>query len=385
MSKRLGRGLSSLFAVYNQDDDKKDSGTTEFNKSSNESNKNQNNSQQYTNSSKAQEFLSANDSAGVQFNSSKSDNEIINNANGLLEKYRPQVKEEDKVNNNYVANKTILEQRLKEANDEMYPETTTKQVSVNLLQPNTDQPRKNFDPDALHELAQSIKEHGIIQPIIAVERDGKYVIIAGERRYRAGKLAGLKTMPVIVKNYTEQEMREVALIENLQREDLNPIETAVAMKQLIDIYGFTQDEVADKIGKSRPSVTNTLRLLNLEPEVLTLVEKERLQAGLARSLIVLPREDQIALAKKACDGKMTARDVEKIVQEKTKPELSKKKKTEGLSIELISMKEEMQQVFGTKVSIIGNNKKGRIYLDYYNQIDLDRIFELVNILKRQQQ
>ena len=372
MSKRLGRGLSSLFAVYNQDDNN-DSKTTEFNKSQNNDSNN-----------KAQNNFNAPKNESVQFNSSKNENEIINNANGLLEKYRPQVKNEEPVNTNYVANKTSLEQRLKVANDEMYPETTTKQVSVNLLQPNSDQPRKNFDPDALHELAQSIKEHGIIQPIIAVERDGKYVIIAGERRYRAGKLAGLKTMPVIVKDYTEQEMREVALIENLQREDLNPIETAVAMKQLIDIYGFTQDEVADKIGKSRPSVTNTLRLLNLEPEVLTLVEKERLQAGLARALIILPRDDQIALAKKACDGKMTARDVEKIVQEKTKPELAQKKKSEGLSLELISMKEDMQQVFGTKVSIIGNNKKGRIYLDYYNQIDLDRIFELVNILKRQQ-
>ena len=375
MSKRLGRGLSSLFAVYNQDDDKKDLKTTEFTKSSNETNNYQDDSEQTTNS---------NTSQGVQFTPSKNDSEILNNANGLLEKYRPQVKPEETVNTNFENNKSILEQRLKEANEEMYPETVTKQVSVNLLQPNSDQPRKNFDPDALHELAQSIKEHGIIQPLITVERDGKYVIIAGERRYRAGKLAGLKTMPVIVKDYTEQEMREVALIENLQREDLNPIETAVAMKQLIDIYGFTQDEVADKIGKSRPSVTNTLRLLNLEPEVLTLVEKERLQAGLARALIILPREDQIALAKKACDGKMTAREVEKIVQEKTKPELTQKKKSEGLSLELISMKEEMQQVFGTKVSIIGNNKKGRIYLDYYNQIDLDRIFELVNILKNQQ-
>ena len=379
MSKRLGRGLSSLFAVYNQDDNN-DTKTTEFNKSSN----NQKNYQEPVKTNEAQENNDAQKNGSVQFNSSKNENEIINNANGLLEKYRPQVKNEESVNTNFVANKTILEQRLKEANDEMYPETTTKQVSVNLLQPNSDQPRKNFDPDALHELAQSIKEHGIIQPIIAVERDGKYVIIAGERRYRAGKLAGLKTMPVIVKDYTEQEMREVALIENLQREDLNPIETAVAMKQLIDIYGFTQDEVADKIGKSRPSVTNTLRLLNLEPEVLTLVEKERLQAGLARALIILPRDEQIALAKKACDGKMTARDVEKVVQEKTRPELAQKKKSEGLSLELISMKEDMQQVFGTKVSIIGNNKKGRIYLDYYNQIDLDRIFELVNILKKQQ-
>ena len=310
--------------------------------------------------------------------------DTLSTANGLLEKYKPQVKTTESINDSYETQKTNLEQKLKVANEEMYPETTTKQVSVSLLQPYTDQPRKNFDPDALHELAQSIKEHGIIQPIIAVEKDGKYVIIAGERRFRAGKLAGLKTMPVIVKNYTDSEMREVALIENLQREDLNPIETATAIKQLIDIYGFTQDEVADKIGKSRPSITNTLRLLNLEPEVLTLVEKGRLQAGLARAMIVLPREDQIALAKKASDGKMTAREVEKIVQEKISPELNKKKKTESLSLELISMKEDMQQVFGTKVSIIGNNKKGRIYLDYYNQIDLDRIFDLVNILKQQQ-
>ena len=387
MSKRLGRGLSSLFAVY--DDDKNTKKSQSFNDDNTQKEKqkgttfsddfndrHEDNSTDYTVG-----YVGADVDNGAMSYDGK---DTLSNANDLLEKYKNQVKTDSTVNDSYVSQKTNLEQKLKVANDEMYPETVTRQVSVNLLQPNTDQPRKNFDPDALHDLAQSIKEHGIIQPIIAVEKDGKYVIIAGERRYRAGKLAGLKTMPVIVKNYTESEMREVALIENLQREDLNPIETATAIKQLIDVYGLTQDEVADKIGKSRPSITNTLRLLNLEPEVLTLVEKGRLQAGLARAMIVLPREDQIALAKKASDGKMTARDVEKIVQEKINPELNKKKKTEGLSLELISMKEDMQQVFGTKVSIIGNNKKGRIYLDYYNQIDLDRIFDLVNILKQQQ-
>ncbi|MBR4270356.1 MAG: ParB/RepB/Spo0J family partition protein [Clostridia bacterium] len=387
MSKRLGRGLSSLFAVY--DDDKNNKKSKHFDDDNTQ--KNINNNTSYSNDfdnkidEESQDFTIGYVGADVDNGAMSYDSsDTLSTANGLLEKYKPQVKTTESINDSYETQKTNLEQKLKVANEEMYPETTTKQVSVSLLQPYTDQPRKNFDPDALHELAQSIKEHGIIQPIIAVEKDGKYVIIAGERRFRAGKLAGLKTMPVIVKNYTDSEMREVALIENLQREDLNPIETATAIKQLIDIYGFTQDEVADKIGKSRPSITNTLRLLNLEPEVLTLVEKGRLQAGLARAMIVLPREDQIALAKKASDGKMTAREVEKIVQEKISPELNKKKKTESLSLELISMKEDMQQVFGTKVSIIGNNKKGRIYLDYYNQIDLDRIFDLVNILKQQQ-
>lgn len=347
MSKGLGRGLSSLFAIY--DDEPKQEKPVK-------------------NTEKTGNFDKKPD--------------ILSNADDLLEKYKSKSSTKiEEENTDFLKDKENLEQKIKTMSEEMFPSNGTKQISIARLQPNPEQPRKSFDQDALKELAQSIKEHGVIQPIIAVQRGENYIIIAGERRYRASKLAGLKTVPVIVKDYNEQQMREIALIENLQREDLNPIETAMAIKQLIDLYGFTQEEIAQKLGKSRPAIANTLRLLTLEPEVLTLVEKGKLQPGIARAIITLPREQQIQMAKKACDDKMTARDVEKSVQEITKPEVATTKKTNTLSLELISLRDDMQQIFGTKVTILGNDKKGRIYFDYYNKDDLDRIYELIKRLK----
>ena len=343
MSKGLGRGLSSLFAVYDE---------------------NKTVQKEQPQKPKTEE--------------KKLD--ILHNADSLLEKYQKKVPVEKVDDTKFLKEKEVLEQKLKVADEEIRT-NATRQIPINKLITNPDQPRKNFNQEALKELAQSIKEHGIIQPIIAVPKDENYLIIAGERRYRAAKIAGLKAIPVIVRNYNDREIREIALIENLQREDLNPIETAMAIKQLIDNYGFTQDEVAAKIGKSRPVVANTLRLLSLEPEVLTLVEKGKLLPAIARAIITLPREQQIALAKKACDDKMTARDVEKTVQETLRPEVTMTKKSTPLSMELLSIKEDLQQVFGTKVTILGNDKKGRIYLDYYNQDDLDRIYSLINKLK----
>lgn len=345
MSKGLGRGLSSLFAVY---DNKK------------EEKKPQN----------------------VEKTAQNQD--VLGNADNLLEKYQKKTVEKSTVdkfeNDEFLKEKANVEQKLVVASENMYV-NGVKQVAIAKIVTNPDQPRKNFNQEALKELAQSIKEHGIIQPIIVVQKGENYQIIAGERRYRAGKIAGLKTVPVIIKDYDERQIREIALIENLQREDLNPIETAMAIKQLIDNYGFTQDQVAEKIGKSRPVIANSLRLLTLEPEVLTLVEKGKLAPAIARAIISLPREQQIALAKKACDDKMTARDVEKAVQELMRPEAVTAKKAPKLSAELLSMKDEMQQVFGTKITILGNDKKGRIYLDYYNADDLDRIYTLINRLK----
>ncbi len=343
MSKGLGRGLSSLFAVYDE---------------------NKTVQKEQPQKPKTEE--------------KKLD--ILHNADSLLEKYQKKVPVEKVDDTKFLKEKEVLEQKLKVADEEIRT-NATRQIPINKLITNPDQPRKNFNQEALKELAQSIKEHGIIQPIIAVPKGENYLIIAGERRYRAAKIAGLKAIPVVVRNYNDREIREIALIENLQREDLNPIETAMAIKQLIDNYGFTQDEVAAKIGKSRPVVANTLRLLSLEPEVLTLVEKGKLLPAIARAIITLPREQQIALAKKACDDKMTARDVEKTVQETLRPEVTMTKKSTPLSMELLSIKEDLQQVFGTKVTILGNDKKGRIYLDYYNQDDLDRIYSLINKLK----
>ncbi len=356
MSKGLGRGLSSLFAVYEKD------------------NKPQNEEKAVKIEEKKPEIIEK------KAEPIEKKLDILNNADNLLEKYQRKSTVEKVDNTKFVKEKTDLEQKLKVADEELRS-NSTKQIPLNKIVTNPDQPRKSFDQEALKELAQSIKEHGVIQPIIVVQKGENYQIIAGERRYRAAKIAGLGAIPVIVRSYNEQQIREIALIENLQREDLNPIETAIAIKQLIDNYGFTQDEVANKIGKSRPVIANTLRLLSLEPEVLTLVEKGKLMPAIARAIITLPRDEQIALAKKACDDKMTARDVEKAVQEMLRPEVAVAKKSAPMSMELMSIREDFQQVFGTKVTILGNDKKGRIYLDYYNQDDLDRIYLLINKLK----
>lgn len=255
------------------------------------------------------------------------------------------------------------------------------EISINDIHPNPNQPRKNFDQSALEELAQSIKNHGIIQPLVVNKEDNGYMIIAGERRWRASKIAGLEYVPCIVKNYTEKQIKEIALIENLQREDLNPVEAAKAIKQLMDEYNFTQEVVADRIGKSRPNVTNLLRLLSLYPDVLKLVENGRLSAGHARCLVVVSDYTaQLKFANMACDNKMSVRDLEKTVKNYLNPKKLSNQKSEQ-SVELKELVNEMQRVFSTKVSVIGNDKKGRIYIDYYSRDDLDRIAELIELAK----
>ena len=251
-------------------------------------------------------------------------------------------------------------------------------VDIKLIDVNPNQPRKNFEPTALKELADSIKVHGIFQPIILNKNaDGRFIIVAGERRFRASKIAGLKTIPAIVKNYTEQQVKEIALLENIQREDLNPVEVANAMKELLEIYGWTQDVLADRLGKSRPAIANTLRLLTLQPEVLALIESGKLSAGHARSLVVVSDpETQIKLAKLAVSKKVTVRDLEKTVKQLTNPK--PKKVNAEPSAELQHLIETMQHKFATKVSFMGNDKKGRIYIDYYSADDLERILEFLN-------
>ena len=252
-----------------------------------------------------------------------------------------------------------------------------KEIDIKLIDVNPNQPRKNFEPTALKELCDSIKQHGVIQPIIVNKADDRYIIVAGERRFRASKLAGLKTIPAIVKNYTEQQVKEVALLENIQREDLNPVEVANAMRELLEIYGWTQDVLADRLGKSRPAIANTLRLLSLQPEVLALVESGKLSAGHARSLVVVTDpESQVKLAKLAVTKKVTVRDLEKAVKQLSNPQ-PKKVKVEP-SAELKDLIDLMQHKFATKVSFMGNDKKGRIYIDYYSADDLDRILEFLN-------
>ncbi len=262
-----------------------------------------------------------------------------------------------------------------------YDAYNTKEEVVELplseIDTNLNQPRKNFDDKALAELSASIKVHGVIQPIIVVKKGQRYMIIAGERRYRASKMAEKETIPAIIKNYTESQIAEVALLENLQREDLNPMECARAMKKLMTDFGWTQDMVADRLGKSRPVVANTVRLLNLEPEVISMIEQNKISAGHARSLVaVTDKKAQIKLAHQVCEKKLTVRDLERAVKG------SKGKNTvANQSVELRQLVDDMQRVLGTKVSVLGNDNRGRIYIDYYSRADLDRIAELMDKMK----
>ena len=261
-------------------------------------------------------------------------------------------------------------------------------MSLDKITANPNQPRKNFDEQALRELAESIKKHGVIMPIVVNDNgDGSYMIIAGERRFRASKLAGKNTIPVVIRNYSDREIKEISLIENLQREDLNPIEAATAMKQLMIDYKLTQDELADRIGKSRPAIANTLRLLHLCPEVMSLVSEGKLSAGHARTIVLLPAEEQIMFANEAVRSQTSVRELEKKVRAHTmSPELleAKKQKKRALaSVELKQLIERMRFAFRTKVSLIGSDKKGRIYIDYYSRDDLERISEILDIIDKQ--
>lgn len=259
------------------------------------------------------------------------------------------------------------------------------EVDITKIIPNPNQPRKNFDQDALNDLAASIKVHGIVQPIVLNKQDdGEYLIIAGERRWRAANICGLKTVPAIIKNYTEKQVKEISIIENLQREDLNPVEAAKAIKELMDEYGLTQEAVSERIGKSRSNIANTLRLLTLYPDVLNMVEDGKISAGHARCLVVVedPKE-QIKLANMIVKKSMNVRDLEKAIKNYTNPPKKIVIKEEQ-SLELKELINEMQKTFATKVTAIGNDTKGRIYIDYYTRDDLDRIAELLELLNKKE-
>ncbi len=249
------------------------------------------------------------------------------------------------------------------------------------IEPNVDQPRKQFDDEALAALIESIKTHGVITPLIVTPKsDGKYMIIAGERRYRAATAAGLVSVPVCIRECTQVQIDELSLIENIQREDLNPMEVARAIKKLMDDYGYTQEEAAERIGKARPTVANLLRLMDLSEAVQKMVESGHLSAGHARCLVVVADEKlQWELAQKARDDKMSVRDFEKLVKNTINP----KKKTEpqSQSLELKDMIVRMQRTLGTKVSLLGNDRKGRIFIDYYTPDDLARIENMLAYLE----
>lgn len=250
-------------------------------------------------------------------------------------------------------------------------------IKLSEIYPNPNQPRKNFDQESLEELAESIRVHGLIQPIIVNKMDDGYLIIAGERRYRACKLAGLTEIDAIVKNYTSRQIAEISIIENLQREDLNPIEIAKSLQKLMQEYNITQDQVAARIGKNRSTIANYVRLLTLYPEVIDMIEKGKISHGHAKCLVaVTDYPTQLMLAKKIAQNKLTVRALEKEIDLLLGKNKSKKPSLLP-SQELTMFINELQRKLGTKVTLLGNDKKGRIYIDYYSQDDLDRIYDVI--------
>lgn len=266
---------------------------------------------------------------------------------------------------------------------ELDGEYTTQEIDIDLIDNNPNQPRKHFDEESLEELAKSIQTYGVLQPLLVVQSGGgRYLIIAGERRFRAALKAGLKKVPCIIRDLSTQEIQEIALVENLHREDLNAIEAAEGMRELMDNHGLTQEEVALRINKSRPYVTNTLRLLQLPEEVTSLVRKGELSPGHARTLISIDDKDYLVLlANQAVKDKLSVRDLENRVRlyfsRKAIPSGPRKAQTPELK-EFVS---DMKRIFATKVRLTGNDHKGRITIDYFNKDDLDRIYNLIQIIK----
>lgn len=248
-------------------------------------------------------------------------------------------------------------------------------VNITMVEPNRDQPRKNFNEDALEELAESIKQYGLLQPILVQDRKTYYEIIAGERRWRAARKAGLKEVPVIIRNYTEQEIVEIALIENIQREDLNPIEEAQAYKKLLTDFNLKQDEVAERVSKSRSTVTNSMRLLKLCDEVQQMVIDDMISTGHARALLAVENPtEQYVLAQRIFDEKLSVRDVEKIVKNLGKPAKEKPVVNKELDMFYQDLAEKLKQNLGTKVQISGKGDgSGKIEIEFYSNDDLDRL------------
>jgi len=251
------------------------------------------------------------------------------------------------------------------------------EISINEIEPNSDQPRKKFDEEKLQQLADSIKEHGIVQPVI-VKKDGDvYKLIAGERRWRAARIAGLKTVPAITREFSEREIMEISLIENIQREDLNAIEEAFAYKRLIEEFNMTQEEVADRVGKSRSAVANLLRLLNLDDRVKGYVVDGVLSEGHGRAMIAIAKGDiQYEVAKKIIDDGLNVRQTEKLV--KTVLKGKSRKQVNKNDSYMLEIQERLKNVLGTKVNINYGRKKGKIEIEYYSNEDLERILEILN-------
>ena len=260
-------------------------------------------------------------------------------------------------------------------NEDKSESKSVSMLRISDIEPNKTQPRKMFNEDRLNELAESIKQHGIVEPLIVVKKDDYYEIVAGERRFRAAMIAGLTEVPVVIKDYSTEQIVEIALIENIQREDLNPIEEAKAYKQLIDEFSLKQDEVADKVSKSRTAITNALRLLKLDERVQNMVIEECISSGHARTLLAIEnKEEQYDIACMVFDQKLSVRETEKLIKKLNNKETPKKKIELDNKDIYADFEEKLKQSMGTKVSINRkSNTKGKIEIEYYSETELERI------------
>lgn len=262
---------------------------------------------------------------------------------------------------------------------------STREISINEIEPNKNQPRERFDEDGLVDLADSIKQHGIFQPIIVTKgENGFYQIVAGERRWRAAKMAGLKTIPALVREYSDLEILEISLLENLQRENLNPIEEAKTYKRFMDEFHMKQDEVAEKVSKSRATVANSLRLLNLDGRVQEMLIEEMISMGHARALLAIPDgNNQYSLATEVFDKKLSVREVEKLVKNYNENKPEKHKETVVRDFLYNDLENNLKEILGSKVNICDKNGKGKIEIEYYSKDDLDRIYDLLYSINKQ--
>lgn len=280
--------------------------------------------------------------------------------------------------------KSVTSEKTVESKEDAAAKSGVQVMKINEVEPNRDQPRKNFDEDALLELSDSIKQFGVLQPLLVRKRKDYYEIIAGERRWRAAKLAGVKEVPVIEKEYTDQEILEIGLIENIQRENLNPIEEAIAYKRLLEEFNLKQDEVAERVSKSRTAVTNSMRLLKLSDKVQQMIIDDMISTGHARALLAIDDPElQYTLANKIFDEKLSVRETEKLVKEIKNPKKPKEKKPVANSFIYQDLEEKMKSVFGTKVSIASKGKgKGKIEIEYYSDDGLEHLFDMMMSIKR---
>ena len=282
------------------------------------------------------------------------------------------------------AEKTVkAEKKPEEKKEERKSESGEILVKINQVEPNREQPRKEFDEDSLMELADSIKQFGILQPLLVQKKKDYYEIIAGERRWRAAKIAGIKEVPIIVKEYTNQEIVEISLNENKQRENLNPIEEAMAYKRLLEEFSLKQDEVAERVSKSRTAVTNSMRLLKLSPRVQQMIVDDMISTGHARALLAIDDEEQqYQLANRIFDEKLSVRETEKLVKALKNPKKEKKNQKIEHTFVYDNIEEQMKNIIGTKVSVNPKaNGKGKIEIEYYSEEELERIYDLIMTIR----